>query len=65
MIRAGLIPEIGDKAQKQGTPLLNAVAKILEPVTAFEEVVLLGSLAKWDKDFLRWWERRFLDHNKQ
>lgn len=61
MVRAGRLPEIGDTARSVDTPLLREVAEVLEPVTAFEEVVLLGSLADWDKDTLRKWERRFLD----
>lgn len=61
MIRAGEKPEIGDVPRKVGTPLLRSVAKVLEPVTAFEEIVLLGSFANWDKDFLEQWEHRFLN----
>jgi TseV toxin immunity protein TsiV len=61
LVRAGSLPEIGDMAMKVDTPLLRALAAVLEPVTAFDEVVLLGSLANWDKDVLRKWERRFLD----
>ena len=61
MVRAGLRPELGDKANRRDTPLLASVAKVLEPVTAFGEVVLLGSFAEWDKAVLEKWERRFLD----
>ena len=60
MVRAGKQPELGDATKGQETPLLRTVARVIEPVTAFEEVVLLGSFADWDKDALRNWERRFL-----
>ena len=61
LVRAGRLPEIGDAAKKVDVPMLRTLAAALEPVTAFEEVVLLGSLADWDKDALRKWERRFLE----
>ncbi|HEV7913237.1 MAG TPA: type VI immunity family protein [Albitalea sp.] len=61
LVRAARLPEIGDAAKKVDVPMLRALAAALEPVTAFEEVVLLGSLADWDKDALRKWERRFLE----
>jgi hypothetical protein len=60
MIRAGKGPEIGDRAATVGTPHLCSVAKVLEPVTAFEEIVLLREFDH-DKKFLEKWERRFLD----
>jgi hypothetical protein len=60
MIRAGKVPEIGDRAAKVGTPHLRSVAKMLEPVTVFDEIVLLREFDH-DKQFLEKWERRFLD----
>jgi hypothetical protein len=63
MIRAGKEPEIGDVAKKVGTPHLRMVAKILEPVTKFDEDELIGvGFAKNKTDpFLPKWQRRFLD----
>ena len=60
MMRAGNVPEIGDRARKVGTPLLRLVAKVLRPVTAFKEIVLLRVFGH-DEEFLDKWERRFLD----
>ncbi len=61
LLRAGHLPEIGDTPKKVDVPMLRTLAAALESVTAFEEVVLLGSLADWDKAALRKWERRFLE----
>ncbi|MBI4566217.1 MAG: DUF3396 domain-containing protein [Planctomycetes bacterium] len=62
MVRAGAVPEMGDTNRKVATPLLRAVARLLEPVTLFEETVLQASnFAFEDPEFLRTWERRFLD----
>lgn len=61
MIRAGEFPEIGDVNRRVDTPLLKAVAKLLEPITLFGEVDLLSYFADFDDDILRQWERRFLD----
>ncbi|MCB1917196.1 MAG: DUF3396 domain-containing protein [Rhodocyclaceae bacterium] len=61
VIRAGNLPELGDTVAKLDTPHLRELAAVLEPATAFDEVALLGSLADWDKNALRKWERRFLD----
>ena len=61
IIQAGFVPEIGDKARSVDTPVLRAIARCLEPVTAFQEVVLLGSFASWNKEYLEKWERRFLN----
>lgn len=62
MIRAGQVPEIGDRNKKIDTPLLRNLAKALEPVTLFEEPILLSSyFADRDKELLNTWERRFLD----
>ncbi|MGH8557103.1 MAG: type VI immunity family protein [Methylococcales bacterium] len=61
MIRAGRMPELGDKNRKLDTPLLRAVARILEPITLFQEVDLLSYFAGFDEDLLQRWERRFLD----
>lgn len=60
MIRAGNLPEIGDRGRNVGTPLLRSVAKVLEPVTVFKEIAMLGSFDR-DEEFLDKWERRFLD----
>lgn len=62
MIRAGKIAEIGDVNHKIGTPLLRTVAHVLEPATLFAEPALLETyFAVDDEDFLKEWERRFLD----
>jgi len=62
LIRAGKTPEIGDTNKKEKTPLLRALAKALEPVTVFDEDVLMKSyFADGDADLLKKWERRFLD----
>jgi hypothetical protein len=61
MIRSGRTPELGNTNRKQETPLLRAVARVLEPVTLFGEVNLLSYFANFDEDMLRRWERRFLD----
>jgi hypothetical protein len=62
LLRAGEYPEICDANRQAGTPLLRAVAAVLEPVTRFgEEVLLATNFAADDEDFLRRWERRFLD----
>ncbi|SFU99461.1 type VI immunity family protein [Pseudoduganella namucuonensis] len=61
VIRAGAIPELGDTNRRQDTPLLRAVARLLEPVTKFGEIDLLSYFADFDEDLLRRWERRFLD----
>lgn len=61
MIRAGILPEIGDTNRAQDTPLLRAVAKVLEPITAFGELAVLGQIFNRDTEALRDWERRFLD----
>jgi hypothetical protein len=60
MIRAGELPEIGDKNQGVETPLLCSVARAIEPITAFQEIVLLSAFEQ-DAEFLQKWERRFLD----
>lgn len=61
LLRAGAAPEIGDRDRQQETPLLRAVARVLEPVTQFEESMLLRSpfAASHESAFLEW-ERRFL-----
>lgn len=61
LIRAGKTPELGDSNRKLGTPLLRAVARLLEPITLFGEVNLLSYYANFDEDVLSGWERRFLD----
>ena len=61
MIRAGKTPELGDKNRKLDTPLLRALARVLEPITLFREVDLLSHFANFDEDLLDRWERRFLD----
>ena len=61
IIRTGRTPEIGDSNRKLQTPLLRAVARVLEPVTLFGEVNLLSYFANFEEDVLRSWERRFLD----
>lgn len=61
MIRAGKTPELGDKNRGVDTPLLRAVARVLEPITLFGEVDLLSNFAIFDEDLLQRWERRFLD----
>lgn len=61
MLRAGKFPELGDVNRKVKTPLLREVAKVLEPVTHFNEVYICSYLADGDEDLARKWERRFLD----
>lgn len=61
MIQAGTLPEIGDANRAQGTPLLREVARVLEPVTQFGELAMLGQVFHRDTDALTRWERRFLD----
>lgn len=62
LIRAGDAPEIGDANKKLKTPLLRAVAELLEPVTYFEEQGLATTdFGFEDPDFFKAWERRFLD----
>jgi Protein of unknown function (DUF3396) len=61
MLRAGELPEVGDVNRREGTPLLSAVAKAIEPVTLFDDGGLWLYLAERDDDALRRWERRFLD----
>jgi len=60
-LRAGAAPELGDRNRHEETPLLRAVARVLEPITQFEESMLLRSpfAAGHESEFLRW-ERRFL-----
>lgn len=61
MLRAGVQPEIGDTNRREGTPLLRAMAKALEPITAFGEADLVFGDFEDDDVFLNRWERRFLD----
>ena len=61
VIRAGATPELGDKNRQIDTPLLRAVARVLEPITLFREAKMLLYLANFDEDLLDRWERRFLD----
>lgn len=61
-IRAGAIPEMGDRNRRERTPLLNRVAALLKPVTLFNEPGLLESdFAIDDPAFLVEWEQRFFD----
>lgn len=61
LIRAGALPEIGDRNRREDTPLLRAVAAVLEPVTLFDEAALLQSEFGSDhEDEVQAWERRFL-----
>ena len=59
MLRAGTEPELGDSNRRIDTPLLRSVARMLEPVTFFENTQLKG-LFGGDLDRLDRWERRFL-----
>jgi len=61
MIQAGRIPEIGDTNRREDTPLLRSLAKVLEPVTAFDEKDLVFGRFEDDDVLLQRWERRFLD----
>ncbi|HSV58246.1 MAG TPA: type VI immunity family protein [Variovorax sp.] len=61
LIRAGRTPELGDTNRQLETPLLRAVARVLEPITLFREAKMLLYLANFDEDLLDRWERRFLD----
>jgi hypothetical protein len=60
LIRAGRLPEVGDVNYRIETPLLRKVAKVLEPITLFDEIDLLSNFANFDEGTLRRWERRFL-----
>lgn len=61
MIRAGRVPEFGDSNKRIDTPLLRNLARVLEPVTLFNEPILLSSyFADGDESALTKWERRFL-----
>lgn len=61
LLRAGCVPEIGDRNRGMTTPHLRALAAFLEPVTLFEEPALLNSaFADEDPARLQQWERRFL-----
>jgi hypothetical protein len=60
-IRAGRQPEVGDRNRKVGAPLLRKVAKLLEPVTLFDEPALGESVfGEDDPAFFEAWEKRFL-----
>jgi len=62
MIRAGKQPELGNMTRRIGTPLLRAIASVLEPVTAFRESALYRTdFADQNEELLEQWERRFLD----
>lgn len=61
ILRAGRTPEVGDSGACAPTPLLRAVARLLEPVTWFRETKMLLWLANFDDELLARWERRFLD----
>jgi hypothetical protein len=63
MIRAGAEPELGDVNKNIGLPLLRKVAKLIEPVTMFNEraLVMCEFFDGYDDPFLEKWERRFLD----
>ena len=62
LLRSGTLPELGDRNRRASTPLLRAVAKLLEPETRFEEPALEGSAFGEDReDEFHAWERRFLD----
>ena len=61
MIRAGRVPEIGDTNRREDTPLLRTLARVLEPVTAFDEKDLVFGRFEDDDVALQRWERRFLD----
>jgi Protein of unknown function (DUF3396) len=59
MLRAGAEPELGDTNRRIDTPLLRAVAQVLEPVMFFENTQLEDLFGE-DSDRLERWERRFL-----
>ena len=62
MLRAGEQPELGDTTRKMGTPMLREIAKVLEPLTIFNEPALLGiEFGDAEGSFLMRWELRFLD----
>ncbi len=61
MIRAGIVPEMGDVNQQIDTPLLRKLAAVLEPVTFFGDQYSTIYQTFGDKELLRRWERRFLD----
>jgi Protein of unknown function (DUF3396) len=59
MLRAGKYPEVGDVNKGDRLPLLRAMAKVLEPVTLFDDA-FLDNLFVDDSQRARW-ERRHLD----
>lgn len=62
MIRAGDKPELGDRNRRVKTPLLCNLARLLEPVTLFNEPIMFGiEFGDSEDDYLERWERRFLD----
>ena len=58
MLRAGKVPEVGDVNKSQKLPLLRAMAKVLEPVTLFDDTFLSSIFV--DMDEVSRWERRHL-----
>lgn len=64
MIQAGHRPETGDVNRAQGPALLPAVAKLLEPVTLFEDYGSFShyfSLEEDDEEKIERWEGRLFD----
>ncbi len=61
LLRAGILPEIGDRNRKLDTPLLRRIAVLLKPVTLFDEPSLRDSFFadEDDPDFFENWEWRF------
>jgi hypothetical protein len=60
VLRAGPKPLPGDKNRKKDLPLLRSVAKAIEPITRFNELLIQDFLDD-DAEKLERWERRFLD----
>lgn len=61
LLQAGDTPPVGDLKYGEDLPLLRSVAKAIEPVTFFDDDVLLHNLFASKPEMLRRWERRFFD----
>lgn len=62
MIRAGKEPELGDLDNGEHLPLIQSVARAIEPVTTFDEIAPFNGFvpaSKVEKECARW-SRRFL-----
>lgn len=64
MILASESPEVGDTNRQVGVPSISAVARMLEPVTQFDEPILLRyGPTTYGPEILQKWERRFWEQS--